>query len=415
MTMADGDDGHVAADEAFTRHIATHGPVSDCPLHPGAFVTLLPGGAETFDAIFAAIESARTTLLMEYYEFENVEWHGRHLLDVLCEKLAQGVRLALSYDAAGCQNTPDSDFDRLRSARAELLEYRPLNPFRRRFNPLQLNDRDHRKILIVDQRLAFLGGVNLTRAYLNPREAGAPPDPSKAFWYDATVRIEGSPLPEIVKLFFHSWHKQGGPHIALPAQVPAAPPEAQPRPGEIVRVDGSAPRARRQLYFESLKAALAAARSRVLLATGYFVPTMAQWHLLAQAASRGVTVDLILPGYSDLPSCVHAARALYGPLLRRGVRIHEITNGMLHAKVATIDGVWTAIGSSNLDRRSFVYNNEVDAIGTGPQHRGRRRDDVARLDVRRRTHHAGGVAVPVHARTPERARRTIVEPLHVAA
>ena len=133
----------------------------------------------------------------------------------------------------------------------------------------------------------------------------------------------------------------------------------------VVRVDGSEPRERRQLYFELLQAALGAARSHVMLATGYFVPTHRQWRLLAEAGERGVAVDLVLAGYSDLPSCVRAARALYGRLLRRGVRIHEIRDGMLHGKVATIDGVWTAVGSSNLDRRSFVYNNEIDAIVLG--------------------------------------------------
>ncbi|MGD0109933.1 MAG: phospholipase D-like domain-containing protein, partial [Rhodopila sp.] len=142
-------------------------------------------------------------------------------------------------------------------------------------------------------------------------------------------------------------------------------PAPQQRGGEVVRTDGSAPRERRQLYFESLKAAVAAARHRVLLATGYFVPTRRQWRLLAAAAERGVSVDLILAGYSDQPSCIRAPRALYGRLLEHGVRIHELHDGVLHAKVATIDGVWTAIGSSNLDRRSFVYNNEMDAIVLG--------------------------------------------------
>ena len=103
----------------------------------------------------------------------------------------------------------------------------------------------------------------------------------------------------------------------------------------------------------------------MLLATGYFVPTHAEWQLLADAADRGVQVDLLLAGYSDVPSCTHAARALYGRLLKRGVRIHEVKDGMLHAKVATIDGAWVAIGSSNLDRRSFAYNNESDAVILG--------------------------------------------------
>jgi cardiolipin synthase len=348
-------------DEALQRHAAAHNPVSDCPLVGGAQVTLLPGGGETLDAIFTAIEAACQHLHMEYYTFEDVHWRGRSLVDLLVEKRRQGVRVALSYDGAGSTDTDDAVFDRLREAGCMLLEFCPLSPLRRHFNPLKLNDRDHRKLLVVDGQVAFLGGVNMSRVYENPRSAGAAADTAKAFWYDATVRIEGPPVAEVQKLFFHHWQRQGGDALPRGSDV-STPAEAG---NQVVRTDGSAPRERRQLYFESLKAAVAAARRRVLLATGYFVPTHRQWQLLAEAADRGAAVDLILAGHSDLPSCTHAARALYGRLLRHGVRIHELRDGVLHAKVATIDGVWTAIGSSNLDRRSFVYNNEVDAIVLG--------------------------------------------------
>ncbi len=347
-------------DEALQRHAAAHLPVSDCPLLEGAGVTLLPSGADTLDAIFEAIEAARHQLYMEYYTFDDVHWRGRSLVDLLIHKLGQGVGLALSYDAAGSDGTDEALFDRLRQAGAVLLEFRPLSPLRRRFNPLKLNDRDHRKILIADERVAFVGGVNMSRVYENPRSAGAAADTAKAFWYDAAVRLEGPPVAEVQKLFFNSWKREGGDRL---------PPNEALQLGEAgqeaVRTDGSAPRERRQLYFESLKAAVTAARHRILLATGYFVPTHQQWRLLAEAAERGVAVDLVLAGHSDLPSCTRAARALYGRLLRHGVGIHELKDGVLHGKVATIDGVWTAIGSSNLDRRSFVYNNEIDAIVLG--------------------------------------------------
>jgi cardiolipin synthase A/B len=348
-------------DEALQRHAAAHNPVSDCPLLAGAGVNLLPGGGETLTAVFEAAGTTRHQLLMEYYTFEDVHWRGCSLVDLLVEKLGQGVQVAISYDGAGSQDTDDALFDRLRKAGATLLEFRPLNPLRRRFNPLKLNDRDHRKLLIADRRIAFLGGVNMSRVYENPRSAGPAPDTEKAFWYDAALRIEGPPVAEVQKLFFHNWQRQDGDKLPQGNDFPTLPKVGK----EVVRTDGSAPRERRQLYFESLEAAVAAARSHILLATGYFVPTHRQWQLLADAAQRSVTVNLLLAGHSDLPSCTHAARALYGRLLKRGVRIHELKDGVLHAKVATIDGVWTAIGSSNLDRRSFVYNNELDAIVLG--------------------------------------------------
>jgi cardiolipin synthase len=197
--------------------------------------------------------------------------------------------------------------------------------------------------------------------YENPRAAGAPDDPQRAFWYDAAVRLEGPIVAEVQKLFLHTWQRYGGDPLSPRALFPSLADSGRAH----VRADGSAPAERRQLYFESLRAAVGAARSHILLATGYFVPTRQEWKMLCSAARRGVGVDLILPGYTDIRGAMHAGRALYGHLLRAGVRIHELRGGVLHAKVATIDGVWVAIGSSNLDRRSYVYNNEVDAIILG--------------------------------------------------
>jgi hypothetical protein len=150
-------------DEVLQHHAAAHGPVSDCPLLGGGGVTLLPGGGETMDAVFAAIDAARLHVRMQYYTFEEVQWGGRSLADLLVEKCQQGVQVVLSYDGAGSQGTDDALFNRLRQAGALLLEFRPLSPLRQRFNLLTLNDRDHRKILVVDGRIAFLGGVNMAR------------------------------------------------------------------------------------------------------------------------------------------------------------------------------------------------------------------------------------------------------------
>ena len=346
------------------RHWWASRPVA--PEIAGNRVTLLPSGAAAFDAIFDAIAGARVCLHLEYYEFEDVQWRGQSLVDLLVRKLGEGVRVALSYDAAGSDTTPDAVFDRLRRAGAGVLEFRSFNPLRRHFNVLLLNDRDHRKILVADGRLAILGGVNLSRVYENPRSAGTPADPAQAFWYDAAAQIEGPAVAAIQRLFLQNWRQQGGGQLSEAGDFPPLAAMGD----QVVQTDGSAPRQHRQLYFESLKAALQAAKSHVLLATGYFVPTFRQWQILAEAAERGVQVDLILAGYSDIPSCVRAARALYGRMLTRGVRIHEMNDGMVHAKVATIDGVWTAIGSSNLDRRSFAFNNEVDAIVLGRETAG---------------------------------------------
>ncbi len=348
------------SEAALQRQAAAHEPVSDCPLLDGNAVHLYESGGEAMAAIFGATAAAQCSVLMEYYTLEDVHAGGEALGELLLRKRAEGVEVALIYDAIGSGGTPDAFFDRLAKAGVQVLEFRATNPLKRHFN-WRFNDRDHRKLLVVDGAVAFLGGVNMSRVYENPPSAGTPRDPNKAFWYDAAIRIEGPAVAEIARLFHHGWARYGGGAMR-PAEAGAPPPPAGP---ETIRVDGSAPREKRQLYYESLHAAIAAARSRVLLATGYFVPTHAEWELLAAAAQRGVDVDLVLAGYTDVPGAMHAARALYGRLMKRGVRIHEIRDGMLHAKVATIDGVWVAIGSSNLDRRSYAYNNEIDAIVLG--------------------------------------------------
>lgn len=360
--MADGLERMPALEEALARHASAHHPVSDCPLMPKQSIELLPSGAAVLSAIFETVRAARVHLHFEYYIFEDIHWEGESLVDLLIGKLQQGVSVAISYDGAGSLSTPGAVFQRLEAAGAALIEFRPFNPFARRFS-LRLNDRDHRKLLVADGEVGFVGGVNLSRVYTNPRSAGAPADASQAFWYDAAVRVRGSSVAEMQKLFFHGWRRNGGRRLPEHDYFPAA----RSWDGDAVRVDGSAPRERRQLYFESLYAALGAARERIILSTGYFVPTRKTWQAIAAAAKRGVSIDLVLAGYSDLPSCVRAARALYGPLLKHGVRIHELHDGMLHGKLATIDGVWTAIGSSNLDRRSYVFNNEIDAVVLGPE------------------------------------------------
>lgn len=355
-----GDHGSPPTDDAFRRHADAHEQVSDCPLLPGNAVHLFESGADTMAGLFEAIAAARDHVHMEYYIFQDVHHAGQSLIDLLVRKCAEGVLVAIIYDGIGSVRTPDAAFERLEAAGAKTLEFRSLNPLKRHFS-LRANDRDHRKLLVVDGRIGFLGGVNMAEIYENPRSAGVARDPDHSFWYDAAARIEGPAVAEIQKLFFHSWRRYGGDPLPPRRDFP----ELSAVGTETIRTDGSAPEERRQLYYASLHAAVAVARSHIMLSTGYFIPTHQEWQMLAAAAERGVRVEILLASHSDNSGTLHAARALYGRLLRRGVEIREITDGLLHGKLATIDGVWSAIGSSNLDRRSYAYNNEIDAIVLG--------------------------------------------------
>ncbi|MGI4746462.1 MAG: phospholipase D-like domain-containing protein [Janthinobacterium lividum] len=341
--------------------------MSECPILDGNQVTLLPHGAAVVDAVMDAIEAARDYVHLEYYTIDDVTLGDRSLFTLLERTARRGVEVALTWDAVGSGGTEDAAFDRLRQAGVRLLEYHSINPFKARFN-IRMNDRNHRKLAVIDGRVAVMGGTNMSKVYETPASVGRGPNADHAFWVDNGVRIEGPAVAEVQELFFHTWDTQGG------EQSPPLRGRDDPIPAtqgnQHIRVAGSAPAERRPLYNQAMRAAIKGARSHIVLTTGYFVPSHREWKLLARAARRGVEVDLLLPGYSDVQAAVHAARALYGRLLRAGVRIHEVRDAMLHAKASTIDGVFTAIGSSNFDWRSVHYNNEIDAIVLGHETAG---------------------------------------------
>jgi len=349
-----------AIDQALQRHEATHEPVSECPVVSGNAVDLLESAQIAIDAIFDAIAGATAHLHLEYYIFDDVLIGGRSLVGLLIAALQRGVQVAIIYDGVGSLATPNAVIDRLSEAGAHMLEFRPLNPLRRHF-AWHLNDRDHRKLMVADGAIAFLGGVNLNRVYENPASNGIAKDARHSYWHDCAIRLQGPVVAWAQRIFLDTWDSNGGTPLPKTGFFPPLPTAG----GQKLRIAASKPLEKQQLYFEALQAAIGQARERILLTTGYFVPSRRHWQALADAAGRGVAVDLVLAAHADTSATLHAARALYGRLLEAGVRIHEVQDGYLHAKAATIDGVWTVIGSSNFDRRSYSFNNEVDAVLLG--------------------------------------------------
>jgi cardiolipin synthase len=273
--------------------------------------------------------------------------------------LQRGVAVNIIYDAYGSQTTPGELFDALRRAGAKVLTYHPINPA----TLLQANDRDHRKIMVVDGRVGYTGGINLSRTYQNPPSAGVPAngDTRLAYWRDTAIEIRGPAVAELQRLFFATWKRQSGDPVRPANYFPPLSRQGV----QTVRIVGSAPGDDRPLYYISLEEAIRAAQSRIWLSTGYFVPPHQEREDLDKAARRGVDLRIVVPGHSDVEAAVYAGRAAYGDLLGAGAHIYEMQNAVLHSKLAAVDGVWTAIGSSNLDRRSVVFNNEVDAIILG--------------------------------------------------
>ncbi|HEX4367193.1 MAG TPA: phospholipase D-like domain-containing protein [Rhodopila sp.] len=336
--------------------------LSDSPIVFGNAVTLLPSGADAFQSIFEAIGGARDCINLEYFILADVQSNGLHLSDLLLDRLRAGVKVNMIYDSFGSKDTPGTFFDALRAAGAKVVEFNPINPLATRtgWSP---NDRDHRKITVVDGRIGFTGGINMDKVYENPPSAGVPADgnTSHAYWRDTAVRIEGPAVADLQRLFFETWKAQKAP----PADAADYFPQLARQGVQTVRIIGSSPGRSEPLYYASLLTAARSARRRVWLCSGYFLPPHQERKELARIARSGTDVRIVAPAFSDVQSAVYAARAAYGDLLEAGARIYEVTDAVVHAKLAVVDDTWTMVGSSNLDRRSVVFNNEVDAVVLG--------------------------------------------------
>ncbi|HUF19925.1 MAG TPA: cardiolipin synthase [Burkholderiales bacterium] len=348
--------------DVLRQHIAVEQAIVGTPLMGGNDVILLQDGAATYRAMFAAIGTATDHINLESYIIEDDEI-GRQLADLLLQKRLQGVTVNLLYDSVGSIGTPQEYFDRLIDGGVQVLEFNPVNPLSVRRKWL-VNNRDHRKLVVVDGRTAFVGGINFSRVHsggssgarVAAGDAAAHPP-----WRDTHLQIDGPVVGEFQKLFMQTWEKQHGPPLDGANYFPAL----AARGSEMVRAIGSTPDDPHSLIYLTLISAISSAQRNVFLTNAYFVPDPQLLDVLTEAAARGVDVALVLPGHSDSGLAFHAGRSYYSVLLRAGVKIYERRDAMLHAKTATIDGVWSCVGSTNLDRRSFLHNDEIDATVLG--------------------------------------------------
>ena len=351
------------ATDIFERHLAIEEAIVGSPLTTGNEVTLLQDGPATFQAMYAAILAARDHVNMETYILDDDEV-GQRFAQALIDKQRQGVQVSLIRDSVGTIGTPKAFFQRLTDNGIKVLEFNPLNPLVVQ-KDWELNQRDHRKLLIVDGRTAFLGGINISSVYSGGsfsqgsriRPDGSPP------WRDTDLKLRGPVVAELQKLFLATWEAQTG--SALPARNYFPPPENAGR--LVVRAIGSSPEEPYSLIYATLLSAIASAETSVRLTNAYFAPDPQLLAALEAAVRRGVDVTLILPSQSDFWLVFHAGRNYYEQLLRAGVKIHERRGMILHSKTALVDGVWATVGSTNLDWRSFLHNYELNAVVLGAE------------------------------------------------
>jgi cardiolipin synthase len=339
--------------DVLQRHLAIEEAIAESPLMVGNRTRILRDGAATFSAMFAAIHGARDHVNLEYYIVQDVQSDGKHLGDLLLAKRAEGVQVNLIYDGYGSNATPAAFFKRLKAGGINVVSFSPVNP----------DDRDHRKILVVDGATAIVGGVNLDTGYeVQPlAKSGAIQGKPSEFVRDTDLQIDGPAVAQLQTLFLEHWSAQKGPALDQAKFFPVVPPKG----GEVVRTLGSAAKDAVPRYYVTMLSAIRTAEQRISLSTAYFVPTAREVTDLIAAARRGVDVRLLLPSESDSDLALTVGRSNYSELLEAGVKIYETRNEVLHSKAAVVDGVWTIIGSSNFDRRSVIFNDEVDAVVLG--------------------------------------------------
>ena len=361
------------------RHLAIEDAVAETPLVVGNRTRILRDGPATFSAMFAAIRGARDHVNLESYIVEDVESAGEHLGDLLLAKRSKGVQVNVIYDSYGSNATPAAFFDRLKAGGISIVDFNPVNPLGVTAGSSP-NDRDHRKILIVDGTTAIVGGVNLSANYEvhSLAKSGAIKGKPADYWRDTDLQVDGPVVAQLQKLFLEHWSEQKGPPLNQANFFPSVPPKGD----EVVRVLGSTPKDAVPRYYVTVLSAIRNAEQRIWMATAYFVPTQKEVEDLVAGARRGVDVRLLLPGQSDSDLAFTVGRSYYRQLLEGGVKISETRNEMLHSKVAIVDGVWTIIGSSNFDRRSVLFNDEVDSVvlgrATGQQIEAMFEDDFKR-------------------------------------
>ena len=328
--------------------------------------------------MFAAIEAAKDHINLETYILEDDEV-GQRFAQALISKQQQGVQVNIIRDSVGTLGTPAAFFQTLIDSGINVLEFNPVNPLLAR-KSWELNHRDHRKLLIVDGTVAFLGGINISSVYSggsfsqgsrgesrsNSKSYGKSPEkPAEASlaWRDTDLQLQGPVVAEFQKLFLDTWQKQRGPALAARNFFP--PPKSVGT--QVVRAIGSSPNDPFSLIYATLLSAIGSAETSVLLTNAYFAPDPQLLAILQAAAARGVDVKLILPSQTDSWLVFHAGRGYYAQLLRAGVKIYERRGVILHSKTALIDGVWATVGSTNLDWRSFLHNDELNAVVLGTE------------------------------------------------
>lgn len=312
----------------------------------GNEVQLISDAATKYAQLEDAIRGAQDHIHILYYIWQ-ADDSGRRFRDLLIRKAKEGVSVRVLVDGVGSFGL-DSFMIPLVQAGGQFTEFLPVSVFSKHWHP---NLRNHRKLVVIDGKIAFTGSMNIGDEYVGQKKGAI------AQWRDTHLRICGPAVAHLQEVFTEDWHFCTGEDINQERYYP----DQQAAGKQLVQIIASGPDSGEQSMQRVFFTAITSARSRIWLTTPYFVPDEAMCVALETAALRGLDVRLLLPARSDQLLVLYAGRSYYEQLLRNGVRIYEYGSGILHAKSLLVDDAWGTAGSANMDMRSFSLNFEVNA------------------------------------------------------
>ncbi len=324
------------------------GVLSDTEAHRDTRVEVLTDGPTFYEAELEAIRGAQRFICLEAYIFQKGVIGGK-FIDALTERARAGVEVRIVLDGIGSMNTWRSTFRELIAAGGQVHWYIPI----RWYNLPRLNNRTHRELLVVDGEIGFLGGAGIADQWFHAK------GPKQPRWRDSMFRVEGRAVSGMVATFAENWLESSGELLSGPKYFPECPDQG----GIASLIINSTPSNGRGTRARMLYQMLMASSCRSIhITTPYFLPDEGVRRELIQAMrERGVEVKIIVPGrHSDHLLTRRSSRRLYGDLLRNGAQIFEYRPSMIHAKIMVIDGMWSVVGSTNFDHRSFGINDEVN-------------------------------------------------------
>jgi cardiolipin synthase len=307
-------------------------------------VRLLRDGSEAYPAMLRAIAAAEREVLLEMYWFQG-DRTGIAFRDALAERARAGVAVRVTYDAVGSLGVPATMWDPLRRAGGEIFEFGPVHPLRQRVRWDRIEFRDHRKILVVDGKVGFTGGMNIGDPWSALALGGQN-------WRDDAIEIRGPAVEEMRSIFFSTWRHSGR---TLPIDV--VPLARRPKSRVVVLADRHG---RRRGIRHAYLSAIRRASERIDIANPYFLPGPIFLSALRSARRRGAEVRILVPGKSDVWLVSMAMGSVISNLLVHGVRVFAYQDRVFHAKTAVFDETMATIGTYNLDARSRRYNRECN-------------------------------------------------------